>query len=565
MKNAKKNFGILIAIIALALVMSISIFAQEYQVGTKDEFKPAYDSAVDGDTIKFTADVSFGSSEWSSIEKAITIDLGGKTITTAVQGGFFRLKNDNCALINGTIVHTGSVNAVKVYNADRVEDLVIECTNTTAVYAIAAIAIQNSGAPHLNLIKNVELKGDGLDVGIEAAPGSTTGTVIDAIENVTISAGTTGMWIYAPVGTVKNCTISGTESGIKLHVANAGNNPSVTLQDCDVTGGTQALLVDDSGNNGTMNISTDSATTLTSAGRKITVNVTNANNFTARIAGFIQNENGEFVECTEHDYVETSRVQPVSTTVPGKVVFTCSDCSATDEKDIKLYEVTASNFTAAYNSADEYDIIRFTANAEISQVILAKPIVLDLNGFTLTTNATHSGVLVGGGASLINGTLVHTGKTSAIKAYNANVISDLLIKIESAATNTGGISTRNADDAKGKGHINVLKNVTMIGTGNYGIETYQAASSTAPVIDLIENVKIDSMKNGIDISFPLGTIKDSVISGSESGIAVNGSGITITLVGENKIMGANNAFMISSGSAILKADKYTNFINTAGG
>lgn len=571
MKNAKKIFGILIAIIALALVMSISIFAQEYEVADSSALTNAYNNAQDGDTIKLTADITVGTVFY--LEKPVTLDLNGKTLTAtdACKWGAIRMKNGS-SLINGTVVHQGLTCAIKMWNADKIENVTIECTYAGGDETVGGIVFQKDAGVHVNSIKNVEIKGVGLTNGIETyCCGNATNNVVDLIENVKIDANGVGIWVYAPVGVVKNSTIHGDVSGISTqkHATDApdttGWRTTITLQDCDISGNTQAILVDDNGYAGTTNISTDSATTLTSDGRKITVNVTNANNFTARIAGFIQNGNGEFVECTEHDYVETSRVQPVSTTVPGKVVFTCSDCSATDEKDIKLYEVTASNFTAAYNSADEYDIIRFTANAEIAQVTLSKPIVVDLNGFTLTTTNGYSGVNIGGGASFINGTLLHKGNTCAIKAYNANRIEDLIIKVESAKTDTGGISTRNATDAKGNGHINVLKNVTMIGTGNYGIETYQAASSTEPVIDLIENVKIDSMKYGIDLRFPLGTIKDSVISGSQSGIAVSGSGITVTLVGENEIMGGDNALTVSSGSVILKADKYTNFINTNGG
>ena len=138
------------------------------------------------------------------------------------------------------------------------------------------------------------------------------------IENVTISAGTTGMWIYAPVGTVKNCTISGTESGIKLHVANAGNNPAITLQDCDVTGGTQALLITDEGRTGTIKITSDSSTTFTSEnGQAIVKNIaSNSTTVESSIAGFAQDEEGAFVKCTNHTYAEASRVEPTSTTVP---------------------------------------------------------------------------------------------------------------------------------------------------------------------------------------------------------------------------------------------------------
>lgn len=113
-----------------------------------------------------------------------------------------------------------------------------------------------------------------------------------------------------------------------------------------------------------------------------------------------------------HDFVQTSRVEPTSTTEPGKIVFTCSYCNETDEKDIKLFEFNDINsFKTAYSAADDYDILRMSANTTVAQLntdgatsstkAIAKPIVIDLNGFTLTTTSGWSGILLGGGASMI--------------------------------------------------------------------------------------------------------------------------------------------------------------------
>ena len=77
-----------------------------------------------------------------------------------------------------------------------------------------------------------EIKGVGLTNGIETYKSSNAnGKVVDLIENVTIDASETGMWISADFGTVKNCTINGDVSGIKLHVRYAGNTPAIALND----------------------------------------------------------------------------------------------------------------------------------------------------------------------------------------------------------------------------------------------------------------------------------------------------------------------------------------------
>lgn len=246
-----------------------------------------------------------------------------------------------------------------------------------------------------------------------------------------------------------------------------------------------------------------------------------------------------------------------------------------------VYEFNDMNsFKTAYNSAQAGDTIRMTADTTVQQLNttgavsagdpIYKAVIIDLNGFTLTTTSGWGGMMLGGYASVINGTLLHKGNTCAIKAYEVDRLEDLTIIIESAKSDTGGVSLRN-HNTMGKAHINTIKNVKMIGTGNYGIETYgqgDSANPTKPAIDLIENVEIDSMKYGIDLSASIGTIKNSIISGSQSGIAIknaNGFVVAINLVGDNEIMGANNAVVINSGTATITADKYTDFINVNGG
>ena len=87
-----------------------------------------------------------------------------------------------------------------------------------------------------------------------------------------------------------------------------------------------------------------------------------------------------------------------------------------------VYEFSDMNtFKAAYNSAQAGDIIRLTQNTEIAQlntdgavsstVPLNKAVVIDLNGFTLTTTSKWGGAYVGGGCSIINGTIKHTGNS----------------------------------------------------------------------------------------------------------------------------------------------------------
>ncbi len=246
-----------------------------------------------------------------------------------------------------------------------------------------------------------------------------------------------------------------------------------------------------------------------------------------------------------------------------------------------VYEFNDINsFKAAIASAQAGDIIRMTADTTVAQLndtgaVSAgaptnKAVIIDLNGFTLTTTSAYGGAYIGGGASIINGTIKHTGNTCAIKATNMDRIEDVTIIVESQKSNTGGISMRNHAASSNYAHINTIKNVKMIGTGNYGIETYgqgEGVDKTKPVIDLLENVEIDSLVYGLDLSCSVGTIKDCVISGSQAGISCKSSNsfvIALNLVGDNEIMGGNCAVNLST-YVTITADKYTDFVNTNGG
>lgn len=268
-------------------------------------------------------------------------------------------------------------------------------------------------------------------------------------------------------------------------------------------------------------------------------------------------------------------------------MVSCMSLSAFAEEATEptVYEFNSINtFITAYNSAQAGDIIRMSADTTVAQLNttgavsagdpIYKQVIIDLNGYTLTTTSGWGGMMLGGYASVINGTVLHKGNTCAIKAYEVDRLEDLTIIIESAKSNTGGVSLRN-HASMGYAHINTIKNVKMIGTGNYGIETYgqgDSAYKTRPVIDLIENVEIDSITYGLDLSASVGTIKNSIISGSQSGISIKNSNnftVTINFEGDNEIMGGNSAVLINysstEGTVGITADKYTNFVNTSGG
>jgi len=230
-----------------------------YEVATKADLKDAIGKAADGETVKLTADIECD--EVLAITKAITLDLGGFKLTTTNGWGGLQLKN-GCSVKNGYLLHTGRVNAIKVWDVVSIEDLVIEVTDTTEGKTVGGISIQENAAG-VDSIKNVTIKGEGLDYGIETY-NCGNAQVIGTMENVTIDAVGTGMLLSAPCGTATNCSISGGVTGIDM-LLKGTYSVSINLVDCEVYGGEKAVYAHDEQAGytyeGTLELTVDSATT----------------------------------------------------------------------------------------------------------------------------------------------------------------------------------------------------------------------------------------------------------------------------------------------------------------
>ena len=233
------------------------------KVSTKAELNAAINAANDGDVIEMTADIDYGT-EQLKIEKPITLDLGGKTLTTRNAFGGMSIKN-NPTIKNGNIVHASNTAAIKVWNATAFEDLVIDVQGKgDANKTIGGIVLQSGSTTRVGSIKNVTIKGDALTNGIETYNcGDATENVIGSMENVNIDAVGTAMLISAPCGTATNCTFDGGVNGIEIWIK--GNySASLELVDCDVVGGVFAHDEFSSNpeivNNGTLNLTADVAT-----------------------------------------------------------------------------------------------------------------------------------------------------------------------------------------------------------------------------------------------------------------------------------------------------------------
>lgn len=185
-------------------------------------------------------------------------------------------------------------------------------------------------------------------------------------------------------------------------------------------------------------------------------------------------------------------------------------------------EVTGSDkaaVLAAINNAQPGDVVRLSRDTTIAgydatkKLVIDKPIILDLNGMTLTTESGWGGIDLKNGASLRNGVINHTGNTAAIKAFNVGSIENVTINVTTSDKTKGGIVVQEGANC----YIDSIKNVTITGATN-GIECYRSTHS--PAIGSMENVKIDATENGIYLNGAgqIGSISNCEIKGGSHGI-----------------------------------------------
>lgn len=175
---------------------------------------------------------------------------------------------------------------------------------------------------------------------------------------------------------------------------------------------------------------------------------------------------------------------------------------------------------AAIEDAEPGAVVALTEDTTIAgydankKLIINKNITLDLNGKTLTTECGWGGIDLKNGASIVNGTINHTGNTAAIKAFQAGKIENVIINVtETVGKIKGGIVVQ-----EGAGcYVGSIKNVTINGATN-GIETYRCGDRTGLAIGSMENVTINAIDTGISLSAPIGEVKNCTIKGAKIGV-----------------------------------------------
>lgn len=481
--------------------------AKTYSVATKDELTAALGNAVDGDTILLTADIDYGT-DHLTIENAITLDLGDKTLTTKARNYGLALKNDSCIVTNGKLNHAGTVAAIKVWNAKEISNLEIDVTGTSASgNTIDGIVIQENSAG-VDVIKNVNIHstaGQGVAVGIKTYNcGNATENVIGSMENVSIDAKDTGMSISAPCGTATNCNIKGGTTGIEIWIKGT-YSASLDLENCTVEGGQQAVYAHDEFNDnpntvntGSITLTADDDTTFASDG----VNLNKVYN----------------------------RITQAQVTLPEAIahVYVAKVGNGSDES---LFETLDAAIDAAADGDTITIITNITTNEQVT--IDNKNVVIDING-----KIFNGSILVPtGNITIKNGSIVNTDATVSAVEINAGELTLENVSIDSArhAVRIDGAVTATINGGTYRGAIGT-------GTG-----TYHAVNVSGDA---------DVTINGGTFTGPKGTTADS-------GSAVNAqAGATITINGgtfaggKNDTLAAKGTLTVYGGTFDQNPSKY---------
>jgi hypothetical protein len=239
------------------------VVPESIQVNIVNNANDLLAKAEAGKTLILSEDINIGSTQLAITAANVTIDLNGKTLTTANNWGGISLKN-GASIKNGVINHTGNTAAIKAFNIDKIENVIIKTTCSTTDKTVTAIAVQQGG--HAGSIKNVSIEGvsQGIEIGYQAT--------VDLIDNAKVNMSTNGtakgIGLVINGGMVKlakNCTFKGSIYGTTIHLKGVFD-AGLELQNCTIEGTTASIYAWDekgiSNTSGSLTLTYDAATEL---------------------------------------------------------------------------------------------------------------------------------------------------------------------------------------------------------------------------------------------------------------------------------------------------------------
>lgn len=244
--EAKTAFAILAGDIK-AEDLDVNNTPEKVTVNDGESLLDAIAAAEEGDTIVLGEDIDMGTSDVVEIDKPITLNLGGHTISSTNRNNTVKLSN-GATLKNGTIEHKGTVAGIKVWGANSIENVEVVLSGVSGNnYAITGISVQR-GNSYIKSMKNVTVTSTGTNVvynGIETYNcGDRSDYAIGSMTNVKVDVNGTALVLSAPAGTASGCIFKGGVYGINAHLKGI-YSVSLNLVDCQVIGGTAGIYASD--------------------------------------------------------------------------------------------------------------------------------------------------------------------------------------------------------------------------------------------------------------------------------------------------------------------------------
>ena len=386
----------------------------------------ALEAAADGDTLILLKDIS--TSNQLNVTKAITIDLGGHTLTNSYapsNGGYTLLTRAAVTMKNGTYKSTngsargiGAVADFTLENATlRAAGLVgLGCSAVDATYTVknstvignyaianfvnnATINIENStitgsgvGIYHNGSNSGLQLTATGSTI-TAAATGATNGIYVSGSTDTMVAAG-------AQQVTLTNCTVSG---GTAVEV----KYTDLTLTDCTVTATaeTPSYTQDDNGaaTTGFAVVSTDNTTGAATPAPKGKITIQGAN---GSYKGQVGLASLETVKTEYADFKDTTYAVSGGSFTKAVLPEYCAEgfipaANADGTYGVKVAPVAKigtveyATLAEAIAAAKDGDTVTLIDNLDISTtgltVAATKTVTLDLNGHALKAANTNTG------------------------------------------------------------------------------------------------------------------------------------------------------------------------------
>ena len=576
----------------------------------------AFDAAKDGETVKLLADVTVAGQLVA--EKALTLDLGGKTVTsTYANGGYAFLTRAAVTVKNGTFA-AGQARALSAYANLTLEDATItselaggnccvafsaaNCVYTVvntkivgayaianfahnATIAITGSALEGSGCGLYHNGSNYGLKLTVSDTTINGAIDQAIGEgkdpsgvylsgSLDMLANAENQNGAKGRH----QATFTRCTIKG-NTGVEVKYTD------LTLEDCTVVATTKEPSYTQNNNGmaalGFAVVSTDNATGNATPKPEGTITITGADgSYTGLVGlGSLDSVKTGFADFEDAHYAVSGGTfsdAVLPEYCAAGFIPTANDNGTYGVKEgtyvAQIGSIGYETLEAALAAADAGATVKMLADVVLSEKqTIAKALVLDLNGKTISSTVNQFITIAKGGDLTVNdatgegrientvtdsssgrvifmegGVLTVNGGTLASNSSKASYYATIEFKNDSYSTvNIAGgriESIRTANHADGAIKVNAVARATVNVSGGEivgskgGIHCLNAYST----INISDGTIIGKNGNAV-YSGPYNTITVSggtlTPGGTAAALAIGGGSCTVTIGREGGVVG----------------------------